>query len=206
MAVGIDRFDGTIDVRYVGCVLSTYERNGYYDSDFYADCWDEERQEVVTVEYASTRGYCGNSYASVDYTVENLRKAYRFYWHEARHFFDETENIAQAKAVRKGDTVKVVRGRKVPIGTVGKVFWVGTRYNQYSRTDEKRVGIEVGDEKFFLMLDYVEVEDWKSRLLHGKERKAKIRSASLRRLKHTSAALMPIGILLKNSVNRVRGY
>ena len=26
---------------YVGCVMDTYERNGYNDSDWYAVCWDE---------------------------------------------------------------------------------------------------------------------------------------------------------------------
>jgi hypothetical protein len=31
----------------------------------------------------------------------------------------------EAPIVRKGKTVRVIRGRKVPIGTTGLVFWVG---------------------------------------------------------------------------------
>ncbi|MCB9669746.1 MAG: hypothetical protein H6734_09780 [Alphaproteobacteria bacterium] len=43
--------------------------------------------------------------------------------------------------MEKGARVKVVRGRKVPIGTVGTVFWVGD--NPYG--DGQRLGIEGDD-------------------------------------------------------------
>ena len=97
---------------YVGCVLDKYEHNGIWDSYWYAICWDEEKQEVVHVEYDTTAA-AGGGYANVDATMETLAKVYRHYKKEAAAFFDSVENEAQAKKVRKGDTVRVVRGRKV---------------------------------------------------------------------------------------------
>lgn len=43
--------------------------------------------------------------------------------------------------MEKGSRVKVVKGRKVPIGTVGTVFWIGD--NQWG--EGKRLGIEGDD-------------------------------------------------------------
>jgi hypothetical protein len=49
------------------------------------------------------------------------------------------EAAREARTVRKGKTVKVVKGRKVPRGTVGKVIWVGDgRWG-------KRVGLATSD-------------------------------------------------------------
>jgi hypothetical protein len=72
--------------------------------------------------------------------------------------------------VKKGTFVRVVRGRKVPKGTEGKVFWIGA--DKYARTysygpfstQPMRVGIETEHgKKLFVSLDYVEeidVPDW----------------------------------------------
>lgn len=38
---------GETEPKYVGCVISTYERNGYDDSDWYAICWDREKQKTI---------------------------------------------------------------------------------------------------------------------------------------------------------------
>ena len=166
---------------YTGCVLNTYEHNGYHDSDFYAVCWDEEKQEVVDVEYDTTRAG-GGGYAHIDISDENLMKVYRYYKRMGRSHFDNVLNPRQAKEVHRGDEVVVVRGRKIPKGTTGKVFWKGKKYNFYSKRDEDRVGIEVGDEKLFLPLEYVEVIDWQSRLISGKERKQQIRNFAINSL------------------------
>lgn len=166
---------GKTKPEYVGCVLSTYERNGCNDSDWYAICWDREKQKVVEVEYDTTRAG-GGGRAEIDATVEVLREVYRWYKRIGRELFDTRTNPAEAKKVRKGDTVRVVRGRKVPKGTVGVVFWVGTRYNQYSHCDEERVGIEVDGKRVFLDAEYVEVIGWEARLATGRERKQAIRN------------------------------
>jgi len=63
---------------------------------------------------------------------DELRKKHE---EEDRKYRAEVE----ARTPNRGKTVKVVRGRKVPKGLIGKVFWYGqTRYGY-------RVGIEVAD-------------------------------------------------------------
>lgn len=177
MAVYDDMY-GTTEESYVGCVIDTYERNGYEDSDFYAVCWDEDRQQVVHVEYDTTRCAC-NGYAKIDASEEVIRKVFRFYFNQAREEFDRRGNEAQAKKVHKGDTIMVIRGRKTPKGTVGTCFWVGESLNRYTFKYEQRVGIEFDGNKVFLPLEYVEVMDWKNKLIHGKERKLRIHKAAV---------------------------
>lgn len=169
---------GKTEPEYVGCVLDNYEHNGYNDSDWYAICWDEEQQKVTHVEYDTTRAG-GGGYAKVDATMDVIRKVYRYYKEIARKSFDSTWNQEQAKKVRLEDTVRIIRGRKVKKGTIGKVFWIGKSFNYYSGRAEERVGIEVNGERVFLPLEYVEVVDWESRLITGKERKKIIRSAAV---------------------------
>lgn len=165
---------GKPEPKYEGCVFHTYERNGYHDSDWYAMCWDEGKQEVVTVNYDTTR--CGGGgRADIDITDENLRKVYRFYKKGATAWFDGICNPQQAKMIRVGDTIRVIRGRKVRKGTIGKVFWKGACYNTYTYRYEDRIGIEVDGQKLFLPAEYAEVIGWESRLIRGKERKERIR-------------------------------
>ena len=163
---------------YEGCVLRTYERNGYDDSDWYAVCWDPEKEAVVDVLYDTTRAGGGGS-AVVDATEDVLRKAYRFYKDVGRSLFDHRTNPANAKKILKGDTVKVVRGRKIKKGSTGEVFWVGTCWNSYRYRNEERVGIEIDGERIFLPASYVEVVGWEKRLVTGRERKKAIRNFAL---------------------------
>lgn len=163
---------------YEGCVLDLFERNYAYDSYFYAVCWDESKSKVVEIEYDTT-AHAGSSDATIDATARAIAKAYRAYFNQCRSDFDERLNVAQAKHVQKGDFVTVVRGRKIPKGTVGQVFWTGSIRNFYSNRTEQRVGIMTdSEEKIYLPLDYVEVVDWESRLLHWKTRKAHIRRSA----------------------------
>lgn len=165
---------------YEGCVVDLYEHNGYHDSYWYAICWDREKQDLVHVEYDTTAAG-GGGWAKIDATEEVLREMYRKYKASAKKIFDDYGNVNQAKKVRLGDDVIVVRGRKVPKMTTGKVFWLGERYNQYSRKYENRVGIEKADgEKIFLLEEYVLPINWKDRLIRGKERKEYIRRDAVR--------------------------
>lgn len=166
---------------YVGCVLDTYERNGYHDSDWYATCWDEDQQKVVEVNFDTTRAG-GGGWAEIDITEENLRKVYRYYHKSERAWFDTIANPVQAKSIVRGDTVKVVRGRKIPKGTVGEVFWIGSVTNSYTYRKEDRVGIEVDGVRSFLPKEYVELVGWESRLATGKVRKKKIQQLTVRKL------------------------
>jgi hypothetical protein len=82
--------------------------------------------------------------AAADTTPEELA-AYWEWWKaknlaEAKAAADRAAEI-EAATIRVGKTVEVVRGRKVAIGTVGKVFWIG------DTTWGKKVGIALDDAK-----------------------------------------------------------
>lgn len=62
---------GKPEVQHEGCVLNTYERNGYDDSDWYAECWDCDRHEIVRVHYDTTRAG-GGGRAEIDATDDVL--------------------------------------------------------------------------------------------------------------------------------------
>ena len=131
---------------YKGCVTRTWERNGPYDSDFYADCLNVETGQIDQVEYDTTRcGGCGS--ATVDVTEENFRLWLRAAYHkQVSECLKHNEN--SASLVEVGKTVKVVKGRKVPIGTVGKVFWrKKVNYDKYNRwyNATYRLGIKDDD-------------------------------------------------------------
>ena len=161
-------------ITYTGCVLNIWERNGRDDSDFYATVWDEEKGKVIDVMYDTTR--CGGfACAEIDATKETLRKAYRYFFNDARKFFDEVANEAQARRIAKGCSAVVVRGRKIKKGTVGEIFWVGSVYNYYTYRNEDRVGILVDGQKVFLPLDYVQKINWESEKMTGETRKEAIR-------------------------------
>lgn len=169
---------GDTGICYKGCVIDMFEHNGRDDSDFYAVCWDEKEGKVVTVEYDTTR--CGGGgVAEIDATDDVLAKVYRYYKAKAKQAFDSYVNEDLAKAISKGDEVEVVRGRKVAKGSVGKVFWIGTCYNQFSYRTEERVGLIINGEKVFLPLEYVAKCNWESCLLTGKARKAAIRARAI---------------------------
>ena len=163
---------------YHGCVINWYERNGYYDSDFYAEVWDEETQSIKTVEFDSTRhGGYGN--AKLDATDEVLRKVYRQKKQLAAAIVDR-KSVEDAKKIRKGDTVRIIKGRKVKKGLEVPVFWAGIRHNPYSRKDEARIGVEVDGERVFIAAENAEPVNWEDRVLHGWERKEAIREKALR--------------------------
>lgn len=81
---GVDR-DGTVrdyarsfylTKMYVGATLSTWERNGYHDSDFGVVVWDDTIGGPSKIETWSTRGACPDwmRYETVDATPEVLEK------------------------------------------------------------------------------------------------------------------------------------
>lgn len=126
-------------VTYKGAVLNTGEYNGYDDSDFYADVWDDEAGVVKRITYATTRGWTYLNGASVDATPEVREKAAKFY--AKRNLTARLERAADdARTPGKGKRVKVIKGRKVPIGTEGTVFWVGP--DHYSRHGALRLGLK----------------------------------------------------------------
>lgn len=107
------------------------EYNGRDDSDFYAVVWDVEAQTTRRVEYASTRGWTYPNSAKADATDE-VKAAFLAYCERVRKAERERAEAARLAAVaaeklepKKGRAVRVVRGRKVAIGTEGVVVWEG---------------------------------------------------------------------------------
>jgi len=130
MSVYLDNHDGTVKQVYSGHVLGTGSRSYSDCSGEYAIVWDEENQTVTTVTFAHT-GYGDNGRAVVDATPEVRAKARA--WLKNWAIQPLTEGLrnlayADARAIDKGTVVKVVRGRKVPKGTVGTVFWKGEKH------------------------------------------------------------------------------
>lgn len=139
--MAVIHYDGTVE--YEGCVLRTYEHNGYHDSDFYAECVNIENGTIDTIEYDTTR--CGgNGSATVDLTESNYRQYQRKAY--MRQIANSLKyNKKSAANVDIGKEVVVVKGRKVPIGTKGIVFWrKEVNYDCYNRwyNATMRIGIK----------------------------------------------------------------
>jgi hypothetical protein len=135
--------DNNGNVTYAGCVFNIWERNGYNDSDFYADCFNPETGKIDTIEYDTTRcGGCGS--AEVDITEENYRSYLRNGYNRMLQEFIGTVRRNE-KTVGKGKKVVVVKGRKVPKGTTGECFWIGNaNFDRYKRwwNEVTRIGFK----------------------------------------------------------------
>jgi hypothetical protein len=133
---------------YVGLVVSLFEENGSWDSDFFAMVWDAESKSLKRVMYDTTRGAMYGS-ASVDATpevlaeVEAMRERNR-----AQHDADRAARLACM--AEKGSKVRVdgIKGKHSGLnGSEGVVFWKGPdRYSKY----DIRVGVEINGTKHFL--------------------------------------------------------
>lgn len=146
-------------VTFEGCVLGEYERTGYNDSDFYAIVWDEEKQVVRSFQYNSTR-YAGGGNCQVDATPEVLVKARAYYKPLILATLRKSAEM-EAKKLRKGDQVVVVKG-KVAKGFEGRLVWIA--YNgplSHRCTLESDHGVRVWIES--TNLEIIE-SMWKSRM------------------------------------------
>lgn len=172
--------DDKYETRYEGKVLNWYERNGHDDSDWYAEVWNDETKQIEEVLFMTTRCWC-NGTAECDATDDVLREVYRRQKKYAAARYDQ-ENILQAKKIQRGDTVRIVKGRKVPKGTEANCFWAGRTYNMYSRHFEDRIGIEVNGERVFIAAENAEPLEWEKRLVRGRERKERIREMAMKHM------------------------
>jgi hypothetical protein len=146
---------GWFQISHAGLVLATGEHNYHDDSDFYATVWDGQGPREIT--YASTRGWTYANSATADATPE-VQAAYGA-WRQARAGERQAAaTAAEAATPRAGKTVRVVRGRKVPVGTVAEVVWYGEgkRFSRHAPVP-MRVGLLTGDERVFTDAANVEV-------------------------------------------------
>lgn len=136
---------------YEGCVLDTYERNGYDDSDFYAIVWDGER--IRSIEYGTTRGWTYPNHAKVDATPEVIAAArasavepvFEAMWEAA---------VAASQRVENGRLVRLKRNRKgkTPL-TKGQTGWVGEKRPNPFRT-YYRNGYNNADAEYMQVVDF----------------------------------------------------
>jgi hypothetical protein len=113
------------DRDFRGYVLGIDERNGYSDSDFFATVWDEEQGCVRTISDGTTRFAAPPKYAGADASSEVWAKA-EAWWAANVGPKQALETIlARRKFIDVGSEVEVAKGRKIPKGTKGEVFWKG---------------------------------------------------------------------------------
>lgn len=134
---------------YVGATIETFSRDERIMSDVwayvtYARVWDAETGSPKTIRL-QTEGWEASATAVVDATPEVLA-AYEAWKveQEAKRAAEEAARQAalaawEAKQPRRGRIIKVVKGRKVPKGTVGVCIWIGDGY--YGQ----RVGLKTDD-------------------------------------------------------------
>lgn len=130
---------------YKGCVLRVFERNFFDDSDFYVEVYDEETNSIKTIEYATTRFWTYNNHARVDATDEVIKKVRELQYPLYTSIL-KANAMDELKKVKVGSKVRVVSGRKVPIGTEGTVVSTDTfKYGYktvtqiYFKTEENRL-------------------------------------------------------------------
>lgn len=130
----------------VGCVFGENEHfwmDGMLDvTAFYYDT-ESDRIERTQVGYFGIDGsnLCSCAW-NIDLSKENANRMLDGCIKRESESAWETYMRNYRETVHKGDTVRVVRGRKVPKGTEGTVFWTGTRYNQYTRCNEEICGLK----------------------------------------------------------------
>lgn len=106
-----------------GCVIRTWEQNGYEDSDFFATYWDVDAGCAKTIEYGTTRAWTYPCAASVDATPEILALyAAELVKASVSALVAEDAELAQTPA--KGKICTVVKGRKIAKGTKVEVLSV----------------------------------------------------------------------------------
>lgn len=129
---------------YVGMVLALGEHNYYDDSDFYAVVWDDNKGAPIEVPTGTTRGWTAGG-AAVDATPEVVAKYEAWKAERAKERVAkevaarEAKRVADLAAPARGKHCKVVKGRKVPIGTEG--VCVGVTEGRYGA----RCGISDAD-------------------------------------------------------------
>lgn len=128
-----------VETQFEGRVLSLREQNYFHDSDWYAVVWDDETEAPRDVLYATTRGATDENSASVDAT-DAVRAKYEAWRRHQAQLRAEAVAARELRTVRRGKRVRVVGGRKVPLGTVGVVTWIGEGIRGRERvglTDER---------------------------------------------------------------------
>ncbi len=178
MSIQVTSKDGSVQVSHTGCTLKTYGESVQVMSDIYeyhtyALVFDNDSGEFksvfLTSDYPSSSGE--KRVATVDATeeVKALYEAHEIMV-EAKKALDRAEarradKLAEVRTPGRGKTLKVVKGRKVPVGTVGECTWYGEgrSYSPFRSSYRNaapgpmRVGIKVNGEVVYTDARNVEV-------------------------------------------------
>lgn len=114
---------------HVGLCLEDRERNGYDDSDWDMLVWNEEKGATEWVmDFASTRGWSYPCMGSRPDATPEVRAKYEAYAEKQATAARKLAEERRAAMPAKGKTLRVVKGRKVPVGTEGPCMWSDTRF------------------------------------------------------------------------------
>jgi hypothetical protein len=147
---------------HVGLCIHEREANGYHDSDFYMLVWNEEKQAAEEIEFASTRGWCQPCFGSHPDATPEVMAKYEAWRNEVARKARINRDIEQASLPKWGREVRIIKGRKHPLGLTGDVFWtsdpVRSRYNPFSMPKAERIGVRLVDgSRIFIAASNLEV-------------------------------------------------
>lgn len=158
MSIQVTSKDGSVQVSYTGCVVKTYGESVQVMSDIfewhtYAVAFDNDSGEFKTVfltsDYPCSSGEKREATVDATEEVQALYEAHQA-MNEAKKALERAEArreeaLREVRCPSRGKTLKVVRGRKVPVGTVGECTWYGRGKGYGFREGEMRVGIKMAD-------------------------------------------------------------
>ena len=134
------------ELQYEGRVVTTFEKSGYDWCTSYAVVYspDENGNPVFSeVSYWTDLGY-SEGWAQVDAPAEVIQ-AYREMKREEQRVRDEA---AYRTSLVRGAKVRVVAGRKIPVGTEAEVFWFGPCKFSYGKKTNVGLLLESGEKVF----------------------------------------------------------
>lgn len=131
-----------LEETFKGCVIRIFEKNGYDDSDFFATVWNEEKQQFENIEYSTTRAWCYPNNAIVDATPE-IQTKWDIMCRESEQKRRKAMIENEKHIPRIGKNVQVVKGRKVPIGTIGTI--IREYKTHYGRNESLSILIKTND-------------------------------------------------------------
>lgn len=141
---------------YEGRILAMRERNGYHDSDFSA-LVETAPGKFTWIEYATTRFPCPWPMTAPLNATDEVLDRYEAAQAADRESIRQELDRYNARSANKGATVRVTGGRKHK-GKEGRVFWQGLDHYKSNRQGRwYRLGIQTGNERFYVDASYCEV-------------------------------------------------
>ena len=159
----------TGEIAYVGATFAETE-HFWLDGmlEVFAESWNMETHEIVSTQVGyfgiDCRNMCSCEW-KIDISAEAARDMIRTVKASAAKAFAKSV-IEEKQKIAKGRNCVVVKGRKVPKGTVVNVFWVGERptyrsrnYDWMNETETVAGAYTEDGKKVWIKADYLKVID-----------------------------------------------